>query len=231
MTKAEKRASRRITVLLVCVLTGILVLVGGILASNRDAGMQSDRADTANASADAAELDRATACAQVQALGLRCAVPLAPEQATDPAVDSPPLDGRDGAMGPIGPIGITGPPGPSAYDLARMLGYQGTKAQWLASLKGATGKTGATGAQGKTGAPGTPAEPAPDPVPGADGANGQDGKDGTDGADGKDGTDGAQGSTCVDRDGDGLYACGAAPTPTEPASEDVPVVVVPTSTP
>jgi hypothetical protein len=47
-----------------------------------------------------------------------------------------------------------GPEGKSAYDIARELGYGGTKTQWLASLKGDPGNPGNPGTPGKDGAPG-----------------------------------------------------------------------------
>ena len=44
--------------------------------------------------------------------------------------------------------GDTGPEGKSAYQVALDEGFVGTKAQWLASLKGDTGATGADGNDG-----------------------------------------------------------------------------------
>ncbi|AEL17839.1 tail fiber protein [Mycobacterium phage Trixie] len=61
--------------------------------------------------------------------------------------------GSRGPEGPQGPTGERGPMGYSAYGVAVENGYQGTEAQWLASLKGAKGDTGATGAQGPAGVP------------------------------------------------------------------------------
>lgn len=54
-------------------------------------------------------------------------------------------------------LGEAGVPGLSAYEVAVEAGFEGTQAQWLASLKGATGAkgdTGATGAKGDKGDPG-----------------------------------------------------------------------------
>lgn len=47
--------------------------------------------------------------------------------------------------------GVQGAAGQSAYALAVALGYPGTEADWLASLKGATGAKGDTGAAGTNG--------------------------------------------------------------------------------
>ena len=52
------------------------------------------------------------------------------------------LDGRDGANGK------------STYELAVESGYEGTQAEWLASLKGADGAAGEKGEPGQDGAPG-----------------------------------------------------------------------------
>lgn len=56
--------------------------------------------------------------------------------------------------------GMKGDTGDSAYEEAVKLGFEGTEAEWLASLKG---ETGANGRDGQDGAPGTP---------GADGEDG-----------------------------------------------------------
>jgi len=49
---------------------------------------------------------------------------------------------------------VAGRPGLSAYEVAVAAGYEGTEAEWLASLKGADGQDGATGPQGPQGDPG-----------------------------------------------------------------------------
>lgn len=49
-----------------------------------------------------------------------------------------------------------GKQGDSAYDIAVQLGFEGTEAEWLASLKGETGANGRDGQDGAPGAPGTP---------------------------------------------------------------------------
>ncbi len=71
--------------------------------------------------------------------------------------------------------------GLSAYDIAVENGFIGTKAEWLASLKGQKGDTGEKGEAGETG------------VPGKDGIDGEDGKDGVDGIDGEKGDKGDPG--------------------------------------
>lgn len=53
---------------------------------------------------------------------------------------------------------LQGVPGESAYDVAVAEGYEGTEAEWLASLKGADGDIGPQGETGPAGAPGVYAE-------------------------------------------------------------------------
>lgn len=56
--------------------------------------------------------------------------------------------GEPGPIGPQGPIGLTGPKGAdgkdgkSAYEIAKENGYEGTKEEWLKSLKGERGPAG-----------------------------------------------------------------------------------------
>ncbi|MGA1800183.1 hypothetical protein VH567_15540 [Sphingomonas sp. 4RDLI-65] len=72
---------------------------------------------------------------------------------TDPAAN-PDLRGRngkDGSNGADGKAGTNGVDGQSAYDIARSLGYGGTKTQWLATLVGAAGKDGKDGTNGADG--------------------------------------------------------------------------------
>lgn len=57
-------------------------------------------------------------------------------------------DGANGQDGADGTDGADGSDGLSAYEIAVEHGYEGTEAQWLASLKGETGAIGATGADG-----------------------------------------------------------------------------------
>lgn len=52
--------------------------------------------------------------------------------------------------------GTDGVDGESAYDIAVRLGYVGTEAEWIASLKGDTGATGAAGKNGANGSNGAP---------------------------------------------------------------------------
>lgn len=65
--------------------------------------------------------------------------------------------------------------GKSAYESAVELGFVGTEAQWIASLKGVKGDTGDQGPQGETGQRGVQGDPGDR---GADGTNGTDGVDG-----------------------------------------------------
>lgn len=94
----------------------------------------------------------------------------------DGADGAPGADGKDGAPGADGRDGQDGADGKSAYQIWLDAGNTGTKADFLASLKGEKGDAGEQGA------------------PGTDGQNGADGKDGAPGADGKDGTDGQDGA-------------------------------------
>ena len=56
---------------------------------------------------------------------------------------------------PQGEDGLDGTPGKSAYELALDLGFVGTEAQWIASLKGETGDRGPQGIAGLNGVNGT----------------------------------------------------------------------------
>lgn len=60
---------------------------------------------------------------------------------------------------PAGAVGVrscavAGRPGKSAYEIACENGFEGTEAQWLATLVGPKGDPGATGPKGETGEPG-----------------------------------------------------------------------------
>ena len=71
--------------------------------------------------------------------------------------------------------------GQSAYALAVQLGYTGSEAEWIASLKGAQGPrgaTGATGPQGPRGATGATGPQGPQGPTGATGARGETGASG-----------------------------------------------------
>ena len=72
--------------------------------------------------------------------------------------------------------------GQSAYALAVQLGYTGSEAAWIASLKGAKGDKGDTGAQGPKGATGAPGPQGPTGATGARGATGATGPQGPAGA-------------------------------------------------
>lgn len=69
-------------------------------------------------------------------------------------------EGHIGPPGPTGPAGQTGPAGPkgadgkdgkSAYEIAKEDGYEGTKEEWLLSLKGERGPAGSEGPRGERG--------------------------------------------------------------------------------
>ena len=53
-----------------------------------------------------------------------------------------------GPQGEKGDTGATGADGKSAYEIAVANNYEGTEAEWVASLKGDKGDTGETGATG-----------------------------------------------------------------------------------
>lgn len=72
--------------------------------------------------------------------------------------------------------------GQSAYALAVQLGYTGSEAAWIASLKGAKGDKGDTGAQGPRGATGPQGPQGPTGATGARGATGATGPQGPAGA-------------------------------------------------
>ena len=57
-----------------------------------------------------------------------------------------------------------GLPGKSAYEIAREAGFQGTKEEWLASLKGEKGDKGDDGAIGPEGPPGKKGDPGETPT-------------------------------------------------------------------
>ena len=64
-------------------------------------------------------------------------------------------DGTNGTNGTNGTDGTNGTNGKSAYELAVEAGFEGTEAQWLASLKGADGTNGTNGTNGTDGTNGT----------------------------------------------------------------------------
>lgn len=61
------------------------------------------------------------------------------------------VKGDTGAEGSDGTDGFDGADGDSAYKIALANDFEGTEAEWLASLKGAKGETGNTGADGDKG--------------------------------------------------------------------------------
>lgn len=95
--------------------------------------------------------------------------------------------------------------GQSAYALAVQLGYTGSEAAWIASLKGAKGDKGATGAQGPRGATGATGPQGPQGPTGATGARGATGATGPQGPAGASAV-AASGSNWV-RFSDGTQIC------------------------
>lgn len=95
--------------------------------------------------------------------------------------------------------------GQSAYALAVQLGYTGSEAAWIASLKGAKGDKGDTGAQGPRGATGATGPQEPQGPTGATGARGATGATGPQGPAGASAV-AASGSNWV-RFSDGTQIC------------------------
>ena len=95
--------------------------------------------------------------------------------------------------------------GQSAYALAVQLGYTGSEADWIASLKGAKGDKGDTGAQGPRGATGATGPQGPQGPTGATGARGATGATGPQGPAGASAV-AASGSNWV-RFSDGTQIC------------------------
>ena len=83
--------------------------------------------------------------------------------------------------------------GLSAYELALRAGFQGTEAEWLASLKGETGEKGETGPAGPKGETGKDGAQGPQGERGETGAQGPQGERGETGAQGPQGIPGPQG--------------------------------------
>ena len=95
--------------------------------------------------------------------------------------------------------------GQSAYALAVQLGFTGSEADWIASLKGAKGDKGATGPQGPKGATGATGPQGPQGPTGATGARGATGATGPQGPAGASAV-AASGSNWV-RFSDGTQIC------------------------
>ena len=95
--------------------------------------------------------------------------------------------------------------GQSAYTLAVQLGFTGSEADWIASLKGAKGDKGATGPQGPKGATGATGPQGPQGPTGATGARGATGATGPQGPAGASAV-AASGSNWV-RFSDGTQIC------------------------
>lgn len=108
------------------------------------------------------------------------------------------LQGPQGIQGPTGPAGATGPegaPGISAYQEALAQGFQGSEADWLASLIGPQGPQGAEGPQGATGPTGPTGPAGPQGPAGPEGARGETGPAGPQGIEGPAGPTGPTGPT------------------------------------
>lgn len=85
--------------------------------------------------------------------------------------------------------------GESAYDIAVKLGYEGTEAEWIASLKGDPGETGPKGDPGEKGADGAAGPTGPKGDKGDTGSTGPKGDTGETGAQGPKGDKGDKGDT------------------------------------
>lgn len=94
------------------------------------------------------------------------------------------VDGKKvaGFGGRQGPPGKDGADGKSAYQLAVESGFEGTEAEWLASLHGETGATGPEGPQGPQGEPGPKGDTGETGPQGETGATGAPGPAGPPGA-------------------------------------------------
>lgn len=79
--------------------------------------------------------------------------PIGPEGPMGPPGPPGPT-GPAGQPGPAGPKGADGKDGKSAYEIAKENGYEGTKEEWLLSLKGERGPAGPEGQRGRDGSVG-----------------------------------------------------------------------------
>ena len=79
--------------------------------------------------------------------------PIGPEGPMGPPGPPGPT-GPAGQPGPVGPKGADGKDGKSAYEIAKENGYEGTKEEWLLSLKGERGPAGPEGQRGRDGSVG-----------------------------------------------------------------------------
>lgn len=98
--------------------------------------------------------------------------------------------------------------GLSAYELALRAGFQGTEAEWLASLKGEQGETGAVGpqgAQGERGETGAQGIPGPQGEQGPQGIPGETGPQGAQGPQGEQGPQGVPGESFNTPSGDPMH--------------------------
>ncbi len=123
-------------------------------------------------------------------------------------------NGEDSGMpsrGVQGVQGLQGNTGASAYDVAKANGFEGTEAEWLASLKGEKGDTGAQGIQGEkgdTGAQGIQGEKGDKGDQGIQGEKGDKGDQGIQGEKGDKGDQGIQGEKGdKGTNGDYYYPC------------------------
>lgn len=120
----------------------------------------------------------------------------------------------EAGQGPEGPPGPPGEDGLSAYEVAVAEGFEGSPAEWLASLEGLPGEDGAPGIDGLSayeiavdeGFEGSVEDwldslvgpEGPEGPPGADGEPGRDGQDGEQGPPGEPGEKGDQGEPGAD---------------------------------
>lgn len=109
-------------------------------------------------------------------------------------VDIGPIQGRQGEAGPRGADGA------SAYEIAVALGYEGTEAEWLASLVGAQGPKGDDGLQGPQGLQGPKGDQGEKGDTGATGPKGDTGDTGPQGPKGDTGAKGDKGDAFTYQD-------------------------------
>ena len=81
--------------------------------------------------------------------------------------------GADGKDGKDGAHGAKGDPGLTAYELATLSGFVGSRAEWLASLKGSKGDAGPAGPAGPQGIQGAAGHAGPQGIQGTAGKDGK----------------------------------------------------------
>lgn len=117
------------------------------------------------------------------------------------SINTKPLRPVNISVAPLHKIEITPAiPGKSAYKIAVKNGFDGTEAEWLASLigpQGPQGIQGATGATGATGAKGDTGERGPQGEVGTTGPQGLKGEQGIQGPQGEQGIQGPAGDNGI----------------------------------